>query len=568
MKNSEIASIFYKMADYLEIKEEQFKPQAYRKAAMTIEELDEDIAELAKQGKLQELPGIGESLAKKIVEYIETGKIQAFERLRKELPIDIEALEKIEGIGPKKIAFLYKKFRVRNPEDLQRIIKRGKLKGVKGFGEKSEQRFLQGIQFSQKSKGRVLLGVALPEAEAIQEVLRKQREVKKVEIAGSLGRKKETIGDIDILIQSSDVEKTFDFISQLESVRRVLVKGETKISVILKSGIQVDVRNVPAASWGSGLQYFYGSKEHSIHLRQIAIKKGYKLSEYGLFKGKKMIAGKDEKGIYKRLGVAWMPPELREDRGEIEAGQKRSLPDLVSLQDVHGDFQMHTTYSDGADSVKQMAEACNRLGYHFMAISDHMGLKIAKAMDKKALLKQHEEIRQAQKRSSINIFRAAEVDINDKGKLNIDKSLLEHLDIVVGSVHMGLQQPKEKITQRYLSAIESGNMHILAHPTGRLLLERKGADADWSEVFKAAKKNHVALEINGHPKRLDLNDTMIQEARKYGCVFSTNSDSHSALQLPNMRYAVFTARRGWLEKEDSVNCWSLKKVERWIKRKE
>ena len=569
MINQEIARIFYYMADMLEMKNVAWKPIAYRKAARNIESLSEDLAEIYKRGgikALEEIPGIGVAISGKIEEYIKTGKVQSFEKMKVEMPVKIEELTNIEGLGPKRIMLLYKKLKIRNLRDLEAAIKAGKIRNLPGMGEKSEKNIVKAISFAKTSGQRMPLGLALPIAREIVSLLMNQSYIDRVEIAGSTARRKETVRDLDILITSSKPQKAMDFFTKMHAVTRVLAKGPTKATIIYND-IQVDTRVLPIEEFGSALQYFIGSKDHNVALRRIAIKKGYKLSEYGLFKGTKRIAGKDEEEIYAKLGMKWMEPELRENRGEIEAAIQNKLPKLIELKDIRGDLQMHTTWSDGNNSVEEMARECKKLGYDYCCITDHVGqLAVAGAMNKKDILTQRKEIGKLNgKLSNFQIMQGAEVDIKLNGELAADEDILKQYDYVLAAIHQGLGRSKEQQTERMIKAMQTGHVDVISHPTGRLINERPGYELDFEKLFKVAKENNVALELNAFPSRMDLNDANARAAKDAGVMLSIGTDAHSINQLKFMELGVFIARRAWCEKKNILNTLSFDKFKSMVK---
>ncbi|MBL7100598.1 MAG: DNA polymerase/3'-5' exonuclease PolX [Nanoarchaeota archaeon] len=572
MKNQEIAQIFYNIADILEMKRVEWKPRAYRKAARTLESLSTPVENIYKDGgikALEEIPGVGEGLAKKIEQYIKTGKIKEYEKLKKALPKGLVDLMKVQGLGPKKAQKLYKKLGIKSIKDLEKAAKKHKIQKIKTFKEKTEENILKGIELFKQKKGRMLLGLALPQSREIISQLKKIKGVQQIEAAGSLRRMKETIGDIDILVTSRHPKLVVNFFTRMPSVKRVLAKGDTKSAVILKTGLQVDVRVLAPSSFGSALQYFTGSKDHNIKLRAIAIKKGFKLSEYGLFtkKGNKRVAGRTEEEVYRKLSLPYIEPELRENNGEIEVAKKRNLPKLICLKDIRGDSHVHTKNSDGTNTIKEIAEACKKLGYEYVCITDHSKTAvITHGLTEKRLEKQIREIRKLDKKiKGIKILAGTEVDILGDGKLDFSNEILKKLDVVTASIHKKFKLSKKKMTERILNAMSNENVDILAHPTGRLLGERKAYDFDFDKVFKAAKDTRTALEINAQPKRLDLNGYLVKEAKKYGVKFVVATDSHSTEQLRNIELGVATARRGWCEKKDVINTLPLKRFLKALK---
>jgi len=561
MKNKEVARVLYAIADLLEIKEEKFKPNAYRKAAQNIELLPEDIEKVFEQGNLEKIPGVGKNIAKKIEEFLKTGKLEYYERLKKEIPVDVEALSSIEGMGPKKIKTLYNELGIKNLSELEKAAREGKIREIKGMGEKTEKKILESIAFARKGK-RELLGVILPEAMELKALLEKKVEM--ISIAGSLRRMKETVGDMDILAFSSQPAEVMDFFTSMENVEAVIAKGETKSSVRLESGIQVDLRIVPKESFGSALQYFTGSKEHNIEVRRIAVRAGCKLNEYGLFKGEKRIAGETEEGVYRALGMDYIPPELRENRGEVEAAMAGKLPHLIEYGDVKGDLQMHTKWSDGANTIEEMVEEARKMGHEFIAITDHVGsLKIAGGMDEDEIRKQMREVEKVnEKYDDIHVFYGVEVNIMKDGSLDMGKSVLKDVDVVVAGIHSGLRMSEEEMTARMIKAMESGVVNIIAHPTGRIIQRREGIKLDFEKVFDAAKENGVVMEINAQPARLDLNDVHVKRAVEKGLKLSIGTDAHNLSNLHYINLGVAVARRGWAEKKDIINTYDIKKLEK------
>ena len=561
MRNKEVARVLYAIADLLEIKEEKFKPNAYRKAAQNIELLPEDIEKVFEQGNLEKIPGVGKNIAKKIEEFLKTGKLEYYERLKKEIPVDVEALSSIEGMGPKKIKTLYNELGIKNLSELEKAAREGKIREIKGMGEKTEKKILESIAFARKGK-RELLGVILPEAMELKALLEKKVEM--ISIAGSLRRMKETVGDMDILAFSSRPAEVMDFFTSMENVEAVIAKGETKSSVRLESGIQVDLRIVPKESFGSALQYFTGSKEHNIEVRRIAVRAGCKLNEYGLFKGEKRIAGETEEVVYRALGMDYIPPELRENRGEVEAAMAGKLPHLIEYGDVKGDLQMHTKWSDGANTIEEMVEEARKMGHEFIAITDHVGsLKIAGGMDEDEIRKQMREVEKVnEKYDDIHVFYGVEVNIMKDGSLDMGKSVLKDVDVVVAGIHSGLRMSEEEMTARMIKAMESGVVNIIAHPTGRIIQRREGIKLDFEKVFDAAKENGVVMEINAQPARLDLNDVHVKRAVEKGLKLSIGTDAHNLSNLHYINLGVAVARRGWAEKKDIINTYDIKKLEK------
>jgi DNA polymerase (family 10) len=569
MKNKELADLFEKMADILEFKNENpFKISAYRKASRIIGDLTQDIEEIAEQGELKNIPGIGEGMAQKIVEYLKTGKISKFEEVRKGVSDELIAIMDIPGMGPKTLSMLHREKGISNLSHLEKALGDGSLMGLFGMGEKKIENIKRGIQLLKQSKGRMNLGMAFPVAKRIVETLRQKTGSKKIEWAGSLRRMRENIGDIDILAAGPDKEKIVRTFTRLPEVKEVLASGETKASVIVEGGTQVDLRVVEEDSYGAALQYFTGSKGHNIHLRGIAKAKGIKINEYGVFKGKKKIGGKEEKDVYRVLGMDWIAPELREDRGEIESAQKGRLPKLVQESEIKGDLHVHSKWSDGTFSIEETASAAQKRGYQYVAICDHsQSLKIAHGLDESRLMKQIEEIdRLNEQLKGFQILKGTEVDILTDGKLDLPQKILEKLDIVVGAVHSGFKQDKGKMTKRIVRALENPTLHVLAHPTGRLLGARNPYEVEIEEVMEAAKKYGKALEINAYFERLDLDDIHCRKAKEMGIRVGIGTDSHHLDQMWMISLGVAVARRGWLETSDVLNTLSLKEILKWCHR--
>ncbi len=555
MRNQEIAKILYEIADILEIKGVEWKPIAYRKAARNIEILSEDILEVYKQGELEDIPGVGKNIAEKIEELIKTGKLKYYKELKKSTPIKLDELSGITNLGPKKIKLLYQKLKIKNLKDLKEAIKKHKLREIKGLGEKSEQLILEGIQSLELTKTRFLLGYIYPIAKEIESKLREQKFITKAIIAGSMRRMKETVHDVDILVITKDEKKAIDFFTSLPK-KRLLAKGPTKASIMLENGLQVDIRVLDPNLYGSALNYFTGSKEHSVKLRKIAIKKGLKLSEYGVFKSNKLIASKTEQDVYKALGLQYPEPELREDTGEVETALKNKLPKLINYNDVKGDIQMHTRWSDGSNTIEEMALKAKSLGITYIAITDHYGgLVIANALDKKRIIKQHEEIDKLNKKlNGIKILKGLEVNIKPDGSLDVDIETLKRLDIVVASIHSSFRADN---TKRLIKAMENRYVNIIGHPTGRMINKRKPYDLDFDKIFEKSKETNTFLEINSFPDRLDLSDVNVKAAINAKCKLIINTDSHFIDHLDFMKFGIGTARRGWATKKDVINTNNL-----------
>ncbi len=549
------------------MEEEQFKPRAYEKAARAVEALTEDIEDMYKRGgikALMEIPGVGVSIAEKIEELIRTGKCKYLADLKKKIPVDIEGLTSIEGVGPKKVKVLYKKLKIKTVEDIEKAARTGKLRNLEGFGQKTEENILKGIEFLKKHKGRFLLGDVLPLAIEIEKRLSTLKEIEKVVVAGSIRRRKETVGDADFLVISKKPEKIMDFFVSMPEVARVLGKGPTKSSVTLKNGMNCDLRVLPPESFGAALQYFTGNVDHNVALRGIAIKKGMKLSEYGVFKGSKQVAGKTEEEVYKILGLRYVEPELRENTGEIEIARKGTLPNLIGYNDLKGDCQTQTKWTDGMNSIREMAEEAQKMGLQYIVITDHTkALAMTGGLDEKKLLKQGKEIEKLNKTlEGITILKGAEVNIMKDGTLDIKDEALKKLDVVGISVHSNFNMPKEQMTKRIMKAMENPNADILFHPTGRVIQKREPYEVDIDAVIDKAKETGTILEIDAYPDRLDLKDEHIKKTVRKGVKLSIDSDAHTTLHFKFLEFGIAQARRGWAEKKDIINT---RKLEEFLK---
>ena len=570
MRNQEIAKIFYEIAIYLEMNNENvFKVRAYEKAAQTIESMAEDIGELYKRGgneALEEIPGVGKGISEKLEEFLKTEKIKFYEELKKKTPVDVSSLMGIEGMGPKKIKVLYQKLKIKNLEDMEKAAQSGKIRKISGFGEKTEQNILKGIGFAKKSGGRFLLGDVLPIAVEIEKQMASLPYVDKIIVAGSIRRRKETVGDADILAVSKKPEKVMDYFVSMSEVARVYGKGRTKSMVKLKNGLDVDLRVVPAESFGAALNYLTGSKDHNIAMRRIAISKGMKLSEYGVFKGKRQVAGKTEEEVYKILGLRYIEPELRENTGEIEAA-KNKLPHLIGYNDLKGDLQVQTKWTDGSHSIEEMAQEAKKIGLEYIAITDHTrSLAMTGGLDEKKLEKQGNEIDRVNKKvKDITVLKGAEVNIMKDGSLDIKDEALKKLDVVGASVHSLFSLPREEQTGRIIKAMYNPHIDIIFHPTGRVIKRREPYDIDIEALIDGAKETGTVLEINAYPERLDLKDEHIKMAVKAGVKLCVDSDAHNKSHFRFLEFGIAQARRGWAEKKDVINAWPLEKMKEMLK---
>lgn len=563
MKNKELALIFEKIGDALEFKgENPFKIIAYRKAARILNDLTEDIEVIHRQGTLRDIPGIGEGIAKKIDEYLRTGKMKKYEEVTGDLPDGLLELMEIPSLGPKTLSLAHKKLGVSNLEDLRRVIEDGSLAELPGMGQKKAENILKGIERFEVSRRRISLGDAFPLVMSVVNELKQLKEIKQISPAGSLRRLKETIGDIDILVAGDKGREIIGAFTHLPEVAEILAKGETKGSVVMRGGQQVDLRVVPEDSYGAALQYFTGSKAHNIKLRYMARERGLKISEYGVFKGEKKIAGETEEEVYGTLGLPWIPPELREDRGEIEAALEGKLPSLVDETDIKGDLHVHSKYSDGSASIEELAREAMRLGYEYIAICDHSkSVKYAGGLPEDKLLKQLEEIAELNgKLKDFTILSGTEVDILQDGSLDYPDHILERLDLVVAAIHIGF---KQRCTERMLQAMENPHVDVIAHPTGRLISSREGYEIEINRIIEKAAETITALEINAYYDRLDLNDINARRAKEYGVKLSIGTDAHHKHQLWMMKLGVGVARRGWLEPKDLLNTLPADKLKNW-----
>ncbi len=568
--NAEIAAIFKKTADLLEIKgENPFKIRAYRNAARTIENIGKSISDLVKEGyDLTKLPGIGHDLSEYLKEITTTGKFSKLEELEKEIPPHLVEMLAIEGLGPKRIKTLYEKLHVESMEDLKRAANSKEIEKLPGFGPTLVKKILKGIKLAKKAGERFRYDVAENYAKDLVEYLKKIEGIIFIEVAGSYRRKKETVGDLDIVIAAKNWDEVTDHFVKYEGVKEVVSKGTTRSTVILKSNLQVDLRSVCEDSFGAALHYFTGSKAHNIAIRKIGVKLGLKINEYGVFKGSQRVAGKSEEELYKSVGLCYIEPELRENRGEIEAAQEGKLPNLVTLDDIRGDLHIHTKYTDGKNSIEDMAKAAMDRGYEYIAITDHSKrVTVAKGLDEKRVLEQIEEIEKINdKLQNITILKGIEVDILEDGTLDLSDEILKRLDIVVGAIHFKFNLSKEKQTKRILKAMDNPYFNILAHPTGRLIGEREGYMFDIEKVFSYAKQNGCFLEINAQPERLDLSDIYVKMAKDMGIKMAVSTDAHNIFSLDYMKYGIYQARRGWCEKEDIINTNSLNSLKKLLKR--
>lgn len=564
--NWEIAKILFEMAALLEMEGVAFKPRAYEKAALGVESLDEEVVLLYKEGgieRLEKIPAVGKGIAQHIEALLKKGTFKEYRDLKKKVPVNITELMAVEGIGPRMVKALWEELGIKNIGQLEKAAKAGKIRTLERFGEKSEQKILKGIEFLKKSAGMQVLGFVLPEIRAIEKTIRSFPEVEDAMVAGSVRRRKETIGDIDLLAVSEDPEKVMDRFVSLPMVAHVYGKGPTKTNVRLKNGLDADLRVVPKGSYWAAINYFTGSKDHNIALREIAIKKGYKLNEYGLYRGKKQLAGKNEKDIYRLLGMKEMPlPEMRENLGEIEAAREGRLPTLIAYGDLKGDLQVQTDWTDGEHSIEEMASAAQKGGLEYIAITDHTrSLAMTGGADEKKLLKQAEEIKKIQhKFKNFRILTGAEVNIGKDGSLDIDDKTLAKLDVVGAAVHSHFNLSREEQTRRIIRAMENPHVDIIFHLTARVINKREPIALDIDAIIAAAKRTKTVLEIDAFPDRLDIKDDYIRKCVEAGVKMSIDSDAHSVQHFKYLEIGVAQARRGWATRSDIINAWPVQKM--------
>lgn len=572
MRNQEVAKILHDISVLLDIKgESRFRVVAYEEAARRIENWPEPIEEVWKNGKLEDIPGIGQSIASKIAEYLATGKMAYYEELTKEIPPELIELTEIPGVGPKIARLLYEQLGIKTPEDLERAIREKKLRNLPRLGAKSEEKIARGLEMFRRKTGRMLLGQALPLVESIVALLRERTGVEKISPAGSIRRMKETIGDIDILVASSRPQRIMDVFVALPQVREVLAKGDTKSSIVTHEGIQVDVRVVEEECFGAALQYFTGSKAHNIKLREIALKKGFKVNEYGIFRldTNERVGGEREEDIYEILGMEWIPPELREDQGEIEYALEKKLPVLVDMKDIRGDLHVHSHWSDGVASIEEMAQAALARGYQYLAICDHtQSLAVASGLTPEEIHEREKEIRRWNERHpELLVLNGVEANILSDGSLDFPDKELALLEVVVAGLHSGLTQKEEKILKRLELAMKNPYVQIISHPTGRIIGKREAYEVNCDVLFAMAKATHTSLELNAQPERLDLRDVDARKAAQEGIKIVISTDAHDPGSLEYMRYGVAQARRAWLRKEDVLNTFGREELLEFLARK-
>ncbi len=571
--NRQLADIFTLIGNLLEIKGEViYKILAYRKAADSLNELGRDASEYWREGKLTEIPGVGKAIAEKIDELFTTGKLEFLEKLKQEVPESLVEMLQVPDLGPKKVTLFWKELGVTNLAELEAAARAGRLRNLPGMGEKSEAKVIAGIESLARRSDRIALGRAWPFAQELLGWLRELPGVSAAQAAGSLRRMRATVGDLDLLVAAGDSGPVMQAFTSRPDVVRVLGQGTTKSSVEFEHGLRAQLWVHPPERFGTALQYATGSKDHNVRLRELALKKGLSLSEHALARkdGTEILCATEEE-VYAALGLAWIPPELREDRGEVQAALSGTSPDLLALEDVRAELHSHSTWSDGKLTIRQMAEAARGRGLKVLAVTDHSAsLGVAGGMKAEDVIRQREEIDavQAELGDTIRLLQGAEVEIMADGRLDYPDEVLQRLDIVIASVHTSLRQPRQVVTERMLSAIRNPHVDLIAHPTGRMIPNREGADLDMDAVFAAAREHNTALEINAHPSRLDLDDVYARRAIEMGIRLSINTDAHSDTDLDLMYFGVATARRGWVTAEDVINTWETERVVKWLKKRE
>ena len=574
MQNQEIAEIFRNIATILELKgDNPFRIRAYQKAAQNIESLSRNLKDLVVNDALQNVPGIGKDLSEKIKEIIKTGKLKRYEQLKRSIPAGLVEMLKIPGLGPKTVRLFYDKLKISNINALKKAARKGKLKGLPGIKDKIEYNILKGIELINSGKQRMPLYEAMETANRFIDFLLGLKDVAIAEVAGSLRRKRETVKDIDILVISSKPSKVMDSFVKFDNVKKIIVKGPTKSSVMAKQGIQVDLRIVDKESFGSALMYFTGSKDFNITLRQFAVRRGYKINEYGIFKinnsKETKIAGETEEEIFDLFNMQHIPATLRENRGEFELALKHNLPGIIDISDLKGDFHVHSKYSDGKNSLPELAKIGKEKGYQYMGICDHsQSLRVANGLDKKAVFKKINEINRINKKFSDFILLAgSEVDILSDGSLDYPDKILKEFDLVIAAIHSGFKQSKKQLTSRIISAVKNKHVNIIAHPTGRLFGARPPYEIEIDEILSACLDYNVAMEINSYPQRLDLNDINCRKAKEKRVKLAIGTDAHILHELDLVKLGVFTAQRGWLEKDDIINTLEVEDLLKWLHKK-
>jgi DNA polymerase (family 10) len=567
--NDTVEAVLTEYADLLSIlTDDPYKPRSYEKAARSVGGYPDDLADMDRK-QILKIPNVGASIGEKIEEAVRTGTFEALEELRAQIPPGVRGMIAIPGLGPKKAILLYRDLGIADVEDLRRAVDEGRLADLKGFGAKTEENIRRGIERLSQADERVLVSVAMDLANELIGRLGSRRDVRKIEYAGSLRRMAETIGDLDLLVASDRAGAVMDAFASDQVVERIIAKGEAKTSVLTKQGMQVDLRVVPRDAWGAAMIYFTGSKPHNIRIREMAVRKGLKLNEYGMYKAASgdLIVAETEEEVYATLDLPWIPPTLREDRGEVEAALDGTLPDVLTRKQIRGDLHTHTNLTDGLATLDQMLESASAFGYAYYAVTDHAPNLFMQRMTDEKMLAQRRQLRKLQDRyPKMTLLHGTELNIDGEGNVDWDADFLDGFDVCVASVHSLFGQTKDEMTRRIVRAMENPNVHVIGHPTGRIINKRQPVEVDLEEVFKAAARTGTALEVNGYPDRLDLRDEHILWARRRGVRFSVDTDSHATAHLAHMRYGVATAQRGWLTKDDVINAWPLSKLKTFLRK--
>ncbi len=567
--NDAVEAALFEYSELLSIvTDDRFKPRAYEKAARAVGGYPADLdgMELA---EILAIPGVGKSIGEKVEEFLRTGSMAGLEELRTKIPPGVREMTAIAGLGPKKAMVLYRELGISDVEELRHALDAGRLAGLKGFGARSEENIRRGIQRLSQQSGRALISAAMDLAEYFLERLGGREDVQRIEFAGSLRRMAETIGDVDLLAASEDPEAVMEAFTGVGIVERVIAKGDKKTSVMTRKGLQVDLRIVPLEAWGAAMIYFTGSKAHNIRIREMAVRKALKLNEYGLFRAKSgtLIVARAEEEVYAKLGLPWIPPTLREDRGEIEAALDGTLPEVLLQKQLRGDLHTHTKLTDGQATLEQMLDAASEIRYAYYAVTDHAPNLFMQRMTDEKMLAQREQLRALQERyPKMALLHGSELNIDAEGNVDWGPKFLEGFDVTVASVHSHFTQSKDEMTRRIIRAMENPYVNIIGHPTARMINKRQPVECDLDEVFRAAARTGTALEVNGYPDRLDLKDEHILWAKRHGAKFAVDTDSHATTHLANMRYGVGSAQRGWLTKDDVINAWPLAKLKTFLRK--
>ena len=567
--NDAVEAVLLEYADLLAIlSEDRFKPRSYEKAARAVGGYHADIGTL-EPAEILKIPNVGKSIAEKIQEFLREGTIETLESLRAKIPPGVRDIIAVPGVGPKKAMILYQDLGIANIEDLRAAVESGRIAELKGFGARTESNIRRGLERLQQQTGRALVSVAMDLAEDLIERISSSVDVERIDYAGSLRRMVETIGDVDLLVASDDPVPVMDAFTAIGIVERVLAKGEAKSSVLTRQGLQVDLRVVPAEAWGAAMIYFTGSKAHNIRIREMAVRKGLKLNEYGLFDAKSgtLIVAQTEQEVYERLGLPWIPPTMREDRGEVEAALDGSLPDVLTQKQLRGDLHTHTNLTDGLAPLEQMLETASAMKYAYYAVTDHAPNLFMQRMTDEKMLAQRERLRKLQpKYPKMTLLHGTELNIGPEGDVDWGPEFLDGFDVRVASVHSMFGQSKDEMTRRIVRAMENPYVNVIGHPTTRKINQRQPVEFDLDEVFAAAARTGTALEVNAYPDRLDLKDEHIMWAKRYGVKFAVDTDSHATTHLDHMRYGVAMAQRGWLTKDDVINAWPLGKLRKFLRK--